>query len=229
MSGPLGRKEPTDYQHFALYPLTVETTPDSPVPVVLGINWYEGFDSPVRKDNRWYIGLGSDWGGIRGGHAICVEHGWKGDVWQWRLFYNQTRNSCVGFSESRMMSLLNRVKYDADWLYDEALKVDEWPGEADEGTSLRAGGNVLVNQGHRKWHAEGDEPEAQADGISVYRWAQSVAEVHAALKNPRADTRGAVPLLNSWGTAYPQRVWLPDDALQRLLSENGEALIPTDR
>jgi hypothetical protein len=45
------------------------------LPVVLGINWYSNFDSPVWGDlgaggNRWWIGRGN-LGNIRGGHAIC--------------------------------------------------------------------------------------------------------------------------------------------------------------
>jgi len=45
------------------------------VPVVLGINWYSNFDSPVWGDfgaggNRWWIGRG-ELGNVRGGHAIC--------------------------------------------------------------------------------------------------------------------------------------------------------------
>lgn len=44
-------------------------------PVVLGINWYSNFDSPVWGDfgvggNRWWIGRG-ELGSIRGEHAIC--------------------------------------------------------------------------------------------------------------------------------------------------------------
>jgi hypothetical protein len=222
---PLGRREPTDWLHLEKFALTADTIPATPTPVVLGIPWYSNFDTSVRKDNRWWIGLSDNWGSIRGGHAICVEHGSKGDVWQWRIFYNQDRNSCVGFSESRMMSLLNRSRYDADWLYDEALKIDEWPGEADEGTSVRAGGQILLTRGHRRPGGT----ESLADGISAYRWAKTVDDVHAALKNPRADARGAVPLLNSWGPSYPERVWLPDAGLERLLAENGEAMLVTDR
>lgn len=45
------------------------------VPVVLGIDWHENFDSPIWGDfgmggNRWWIGRG-DLGEVRGGHAIC--------------------------------------------------------------------------------------------------------------------------------------------------------------
>jgi hypothetical protein len=226
----LGRKQPTDWEHYERYALTPATAPIKPTPVVLGIDWYSSFNNPVRKYARWWIGLDLDkLGSIQGGHAIAVESGGYGDLWHWRLWYNQDRNSCVGFSTSRVMSLLNRRKYDANWLYDQALKIDEWPGEADEGTSVRAGLEVLRTLGHRWVTGDKTRPEHIDEGISAYRWMSSAVEVRSVLKNPRADRIGAVPLLNSWGTSYPQRVWLPDEALDFLLSSRGEAGTVTDR
>jgi hypothetical protein len=49
------------------------------------------------------------------------------------------------------------------------------------------------------------------------------------LGNERADQLGAVPVLNSWGPDYPHRVWMPDDVLDVLMKQEGEAAIPTDR
>jgi hypothetical protein len=66
-------------------------------------------------------------------------------------------------------------------------------------------------------------------GIKAFRWAKSVDDVHAVLANPRADKFGAVPILNSWGSGLPHRVWLPDAVLERLMKEEGEIAIPTDR
>jgi hypothetical protein len=66
-------------------------------------------------------------------------------------------------------------------------------------------------------------------GISAFRWAQGVGEVHAVLGNEKADELGAVPVLNSWGDDYPERVWMRDDVLDRLMREQGEIAIPTDR
>lgn len=39
--------------------------------ITIGVNWYQNFDRPVKKSNRWWIGQG-DLGFIRGGHAVCV-------------------------------------------------------------------------------------------------------------------------------------------------------------
>lgn len=54
-------------------------------------------------------------------------------------------------------------------------------------------------------------------------------DVHTVLDNDRADWLGAVPILNSWGTKWPRKVWLPDTVLDRLLREDGEAGVPADR
>jgi len=223
----LGRKIPTDWKHVERFPLSLATAPSTPVPVVLGINWYTNFMSPIKEGIRWWIGRGN-LGPVLGGHAICAKSGNLRDYYLWYKFYNQQENSCVGFSCSRMMSLLNRVRYDAPWLYHEALKIDEWPGEADEGTSVRAGCEILRTLGHRKVKKISTDAEALSEGISAYRWATSVDEIHRTLGSSFYDQIGAIPLLNSWGEGYPWKVWLPDEILDQLLQEYGEAAIVTD-
>lgn len=225
--GGLGRRLPDDFRHVAAFPLEAYP-PTSPTPMVLGINWYTRFDVPTLDENgRYWIGRGSNLGVIRGGHAICVKPRVLVDNQAWWPFYNQGREgACVGFSLSRAMSLINRKKYDARWLYHEAQKHDEWPGEDYEGTSVRAGFERLRLVGHKmmSW----DEPQ-QIEGIVSYRWANTVDGVHSTIKMPLADELGAVPLLNSWGEAYPRLVWLPDETLDRLFREGGEAGSPVDR
>ena len=49
------------------------------------------------------------------------------------------------------------------------------------------------------------------------------------LKSPADDRAGAVRILNSWGRGYPHRVWMPDETLQRLIDEDGEVALITDR
>ncbi len=55
-----------------------------------------------------------------------------------------------------MMSLLNRKRYDARWLWDWAKSTDEWPetnpGD-DQGTSVRAACEILRSRGHVPWKA----------------------------------------------------------------------------
>jgi len=127
------------------------------------------------------------------------------------------------------MTLLNRKRYDARWLYREAQRVDEWEGEAYCGTSVRAAMDVLRTQGHAPTYRGVTRPVDASEGISENRWAQSVDEVLACLQSPRYATLGAVAVLNSWGTQYPHTVWLPLETLDRLIREDGEATLIVDR
>lgn len=207
-----------------------------------------------------------------------------------REVYDQGREgACVGFSQSWMMSILNRIRYSAIWLYREAQLIDEWTDTPPaEGTSLRAGFDILRTRGHRQLRGQVVKPEDLAHGISANRWATTVDEVRAAIaagipvnfginwyrqfSNPQqaprlddqgkpikefgiarydwyigvgqwgpvdgghaitcvgaSDIRQAFALCNTWGFSYPFIVWLPYRAFDRLMSEQGEAGIVTDR
>jgi hypothetical protein len=244
----LGRYVPNDWSHLERFPITELSPADRPtrIPVVIGVNWYREMDNPERDETsgEFFIARGGaeSLTTIRGGHCVCLEPGGEPDREAWHGFYDQGREgACVGFGWSRCMSILNDQLYAARWLWDRAKEIDEWPetnpGDSD-GTSVRAAGEILVAAGHVDWsdsYAEHDHlaragyKADSTDGITRFRWATTVDEVHQTLDNPRADQLGAVPLLNSWGTGYPQRVWLPDDVLDRLIAEDGEIAIPTDR
>jgi hypothetical protein len=140
------------------------------------------------------------------------------------------------------MTILNAGNlYAARWLWDRSKERDQWPetnpGD-NNGTSVRTAGDVLREAGHVDWKTEySDDDHTERGrygpgldaGIQHFRWALSVDEVHAVLGNARADELGAVPLLNSWGREYPHRTWMPDDVLERLMREEGEIAVPTDR
>lgn len=146
-----GRREPPDFEHVSRYALAAAELPVPPA---------------VEKS------LGLPWW-------------WKQHI--------QYRNDCVGHGESAERSITNHYqrlkatgqdityRYDSRWLYDEALKVDEWPGEADEGTSLRAGYKVLVMQGHRRVQRGVSGPPVYEHGVTTYRWATTIDEVRSAI------------------------------------------------
>lgn len=203
---------------------------------------------------------------------------------QYRAHYDQgSEGACVGYSQSWMMSILNRKLYSPLTLYKEAQRVDEWPGESYSGTSLRAGFDVLRERGHWRFYAGKERPAEQDEGIHSNEWATTVDEVRhaiargipvnlginwyqefgAPLEVPRdaghskrqrveyyigsrahwgrvlgghgitvvgaSDARQAVAPCNTWGESYPFLVWLPYDALARLLGEEGEAGVVVDR
>lgn len=238
MTGPLGRLAPTDFDHFEKYPLRALKTSERPtdVPVVLGIDWFPTYDSPVRgSDGRWRV-RPADGRASRGGHAIVLKPKRANDPASWWTFYDQSApgpvdgSGCTGFSSSRAMSLLNRKRYSGSWLYSSAKLIDEWPGTDYEGSSVRAAFEVLRTQGHvRIIGGREVRPPALSEGIAAYRWALSADEIVAALGYPKSTTE--VPWLNTWGrNGYPHIVYVPVEELERHLVEwGGEAGIVTDR
>lgn len=94
-------------------------------------------------------------------------------------------NACVGFSLSWMMSILNRRFYDAPWLWHRAKQVDGWAGNDgpgdNNGTFLRAGLDVLRDEGHRR-HFRGTSRDVDMnEGIKANRWAANVDEIRTAI------------------------------------------------
>lgn len=226
---PLGRRAPTDWEHVDKYRLRGAPVPPPAgvVPMVLGINWYENFDRPVRdsKSGQYWIGLGN-WGRIRGGHAICARPIRIIDNTDWWKFYDQgDEGACVGFSVSRMMTLMKRIRFDGEWLYNQAQLVDEWDDTPpQEGTSVRAGFDVLRKKGPLIVRSGRSQSQPTFSfRISANRWAVTADEV---LRTLGYSKMGAIPLLNSWGKNYPHIVWLPAEGVSRLLDEDGEAAVP---
>jgi hypothetical protein len=213
--------------HVEKYPLQALAWAEIPrqVPVVFGITWYSSFDTPVRKsDGTWWIEDKSNLGSIRGGHAICDK---MSDYTSWWDYYNQgNTGECVGYSSSRMMTLLNRAKYDAPWLYFNAEDNAGQPRDPFSGTFVRSAGNVLVAKGHKTPRAS--QP-ALKNGISAFRWATHITEIIDVLDSPNQELEGAVRLLNSWGRDYPHVVRMPYTLIERLLNEDGECMVITDR
>lgn len=235
---PLGLRLVEDKPHVRKYPLTADSLPSIETPVVLGIPWYTSFDSPNRDtlSLRYWIGRNQNLGTIRGGHAVCLKPYNLNDHLRWWKFYNQgMEGACVGFALSRAMSLMNQESYDARWLYYEAQLIDEWEETPpEEGTSVSAGCDILFKVGHKKAIIKDGTWLIQTPdllkGISAYRWAKNVDDIHLSLKNPVADKLGAVPILNSWGLEYPHVVWMPDSVADRVIfQEYGEAMVLTDR
>jgi hypothetical protein len=239
MRGALGLVKPSDQRHVELFPLSALGT-DAPVGVAvpLGVNWYTSFDRPKQAaDGSFHLPdcTKESLGTVRGGHCFStvplyqVVHDTNA---RW-TFYNQgVEGACMGFGLSRMQTINNRGPlYDGFWLYDQARKVEgRYP--SGEGSSVRAGCKVLLS-GHRIQKGQavctrgvGDSADSVAEGISAYRWATTAEEVCRALNRPNAH---AIPFENNWGTGYAKECWMPVATLERLLHEEGEAAVVTDR
>ncbi|MGI8404598.1 MAG: hypothetical protein ACR2OE_07515 [Thermomicrobiales bacterium] len=105
----------------------------------------------------------------------------------YRTHYNQgNTNACVGFSSSWAMSILNRERYFPPWLWDQAKLVDGWqdtnPGD-NNGTSVRAGMDVLRTLGHREVYGNITKPADPNDGILRNEWATNVDQIRSCLAN----------------------------------------------
>ena len=234
--------------HILKYPLRALDTLPTRTAMLMGVNWYANFDRPVLRTiggvKRYVIGEGY-LGLPRGGHATALRPWGVKDLSGWYTYYNQgVEGRCVEFGGLRMMSLLNRRRYDitSRWHYWECQRTDEWEGGSYpdahpqyEGTSVRAMMEVLRVHGAIKSKAGGAvvTPEevpgrlSFADGITAYRWAEKWEQVREVLGVP--DDLPGVPVLNSWGTGYPREVLLLDAAGDRILREDGEFGVATDR
>jgi C1A family cysteine protease len=102
------------------------------------------------------------------------------------IFDQGYTSQCVSYSAGQLLEMgpvTNNVfdrttaKLYFKQLYDECQKVDEWPGEDYDGTSVRASMKVLQSRGH----------------ISQYYWAYTVNEVAAWLL-----TKGPVQMGTDW-------------------------------
>ncbi len=164
---------------------------------------------------------------------------------------------CVGFSWRQWLAsapLMSRNGPHAPDIYREAQKIDEWPGESYDGTSVRAGAKILTTLGF----------------IREYRWAFDVADIrqwmlsgggtvvlgttwysdmsrldrnffakptgrvqggHAYLCVGYNDVRGEFTCLNSWGRDWGKhgRFRILGEHLQTLLDDFGEACVGTEQ
>lgn len=234
----LGRIPSETDDHIKKYPLTLETL-SGPTPMAIGVNWYTNFDSPIQAaDGNWWIGQSKNLGSIRGGHCVCLRAKDVSDRLAWWEYYNQgSEGRCVQFGVSRMMTLLNRRRYEiretdaqGRWLYYEAQKIDEWAGGAYpgafpqyEGTSVNAALKVVRDRGIIRFDYANP---TTMDGISTFRWATDWEDVKRATGFTSVNY---VPFYNSWGTQYPHAVRIPDAVGARLLAEDGEFGVVTDR
>jgi hypothetical protein len=230
MAGNTGRLTPPDWEHVEKYPLSALAPNEIPkaVPIAIGIPWYSSFDHPKKhSDGSYWIESAS--GGIRGGHEICLASDAMGDLVAWWEFYNQgNTGECVGFAVSRMMTLLNRARYDAPWLYFNAQDVAGQPRDPQAGTYGRAAAEVLRIQGHK---TPAKSTPGMANGIAAYRWAQSIDEMNSVLASPNQVKRGAFNILNSWGrNGYPHVVRMPFEIADSVIfQQDGDAMVVTDR
>ncbi len=253
----LGRKAPLTWEHVTRYPLSLAQLPEKPTWSVVGVNWYRLFFEPI-QDSRgaWWAGCVRTPTGIRvanrqelgpleGGHCFAFRARKSADPIDWWMFYDQddqgfparigspTRwksGGCTGFGTARMMSGLNRKRYDPYSIYPLDQQYDELaettPDGPQEGSSVNAALYVAKNFGLAPVVRGKRKDPAPGEGIAAYRWIRDLADWK------RSTGFEGLPYsdgLNSWGTNYPHVVRWPDEIMNMLWGEDGEIAVVTDR
>jgi hypothetical protein len=190
----------------------------------------------------------------RGAAAIRSKYWWANGWWG-----NQgDKPECVAFAWTHWLEdgpITHKPKkpgglgFDPDKIYHDAQKVDEWPGENYDGTSVRAGAKVLQAMGLiASYHWAFDVPTVvdaikyQGPVVVGTNWYSAmfypdpsglisvggtIAGGHAYLLDGVNDAKSVFRVKNSWGRDWGKKgfafISYPD--MERLISEQGEACL----
>lgn len=159
---------------------------------------------------------------------------------------------CVGYAWRQFLSSAHLMSIGegptATNIYVEAQKIDEWPGENYDGTSVRGGAKYLQRVGRigpyswawdattiRSWLLSDQGTVVvgtnwyntmfHPDGSGYLHPTGSLAGGHAYLIVGYSTDREAFRILNSWGREWGQsgRAWVAFEDMNRLISQDGEA------
>jgi hypothetical protein len=231
---PLGRRVPTDWRHVERYPYAAvaPTTVDS-VERDLPLPRYR-----VRYDQQREgacVGFSSSWL-MSILNRRCYDAHWlwnrAKELDEWPDTNPGDNN---GTSVRAAMDVLRTEGHrrlfrgvSAPVALAEGIQENRWASKIDEiRTSIAAGTPAVLGC---NWYSNFDTPVATAgDGNWIGQGPLgTIRGGHAICVFGASDRRQAVRLVNSWGERYPL-VWLPYTTLQRLIDEDGEAALPTDR
>ena len=186
----------------------------------------------------------------QGREGACVGFGWTHEA--------LCTPVPVDFSRLKNKQIPTNPDTFARTLYREAQHVDEWGGNAYEGTSVNAGAKIMRERGllgEWLWNFNADDVMLSIPNLgpvvlginwyeSMYEAPNGILSVGGSLAGghciiaPATRKAGmifpdepAVGLLNSWGPSWGKNglAWMRRSTLQRLMSENGEAAVPVRR
>ena len=139
------------------------------IPVDIGVNWYQAFDNAETINGEYWIGRGSSWGVVRGGHAVCLYAG--SDARQ----AVKIKNSWPGYPEVWLpYASLNRLLGE----YGEALIVTDRGGAQPGPLPPSPEGRFFTTARSWIFHRRGHR------GLQPTRWFQTWWQAYAAGLRP---------------------------------------------
>lgn len=232
MEHGLGRRVPTDWKHVEKYPLRRMLT--EMVPVVertLRLPRYE----------RYYDqGKEGACGGYSGSWMMSILNLVRYDP-RWLYLQAQLIDEWddtppgEGTSVRAVLDILREVghipiirgKRAAGPSLNEGIEQNRWAVNVDEvRTAIHNKAPVLLGV---NWYADFGTPVLHRNEWWIGRGHLGrISGGHAICGYKASDRRQALGLVNTWGRKYP-KVWIPYSTVERLLREDGEAGIVTDR
>ena len=185
----------------------------------------------------------SGWWGNQGSLPHCVAYSWMHFIEDGPVTHFYESND-----DHHEKPLFNTTS-----LYNEAQKVDAWPGENYDGTSVRAGAKILQKRGvigEYRWAWDVDtviqtllevgpvvagtwwySSMFQPDDEAIIKVEGSRAGGHAYLLNGVNTKKGLIRIKNSWGRAWGNKgfAYISFEDMDRLIREAGEACIATEK
>jgi hypothetical protein len=244
MAGPLGRRTPPDFEHVAKFALAELALPvPGPTEKSLGLPVYWKLWDQGQEGSC--VGYGtSAMSGITNTRQLRLANPNSSTTLRFAPHWLYEQAQLVdewgdtppeeGTSVRAACDVLRvqghrRVRYgvaqavDAKW----GISANRWATTVDE---VRAAiyADLAVSIGI-SWYSNFDNPVMFDNELWVGRSALgSVRGGHCVALYRMSDRRQAFRLMNSWGPEYPP-VWLPYTVLERLISEDGEVVVISDR
>ena len=234
MTGPLGRRVPTDWAHVERHPLAI-ASPDLVEHTLSMPRWAHDFYDQGAEGAC--VGFGSS-------QMMSILNHRRYDArWLWNAakmideWPDTNPGDDNGTSVRAAMDVLRTQGHVRETAagHDEpvnpadGIAANRWATSVDDvRATIKLGVPVTIGV---NWYTAFDRPAlsrgdyyvAQVGTLGTIRGGHCVCVIAA------SDRRQAVAFTNSWGTDYPRKVFLPYPILARLLHEDGEATVVTDR
>jgi hypothetical protein len=230
---PLGRRVPSDWEHVIKYPFaTIASEPVANVERTLRLPEYRDKYNQLREGAC--VGFASSW------MMSILNRKLYNARWLWNeakkidQWPETNPGDNLGTSVRAAMDVL-RMQGHVQILrgrelaanLDEGILENRWAKTADEVRTAIAGG-IPVTIGVN-WYTNFDKPTSKDGNWWIGQGELgSIRGGHAVCIYRASDRLQAVGIVNNWGPGYPL-VLMPYTVLDRLLGEDGEATLVTDR